>query len=122
MSNDMDKTSSDNLEMSHSNEELAFNIALCARVRMLRESLDWSAEIMAEALGVPAARYRKYENRTNLPHYLIPRFARLTGYSVEYVLTGREPGRNADRHRADQDASSASRRDPRLPRRTAGGH
>lgn len=108
--------------MSHSNEELDFNIALCARVRTLRESLDWSAEIMAEALGVPAARYRKYEKRTNLPHYLIPRFARLTGYSVEYVLTGREPGRHADRHRADQAAPSASRRDQRLPRRTAGGH
>jgi transcriptional regulator with XRE-family HTH domain len=118
----MDRTSSDNPTMSHSNEELAFNIALCARVRTLRESLDWSAEIMAEALGVPAPRYRKYEKRTNLPHYLIPRFARLTGYSVEYVLTGREPGRHTDRHRGDEAAPSASQPDQRLPRRTAGGH
>lgn len=44
---------------------------------------------MATALGVPAERYRKYEYRTPLPHYLVERFALIVGREIEYVLTGK---------------------------------
>lgn len=68
------------------NEEARFNDALCARVHRLRNERGWTAQQMATALGVPADRYRKYEYRSPLPHYL--RFALIVGRDIEYVLTG----------------------------------
>jgi hypothetical protein len=76
------------------NEELKFNDALCARVHRLREQRGWTAAQMATALGVPAERYRKYEYRSPLPHYLIERFALIVGRDVEYVLTGNRVARS----------------------------
>jgi transcriptional regulator with XRE-family HTH domain len=72
------------------NDERLFNEALGARVAGLRKEKDWTAEQMAIALGIPAARYRKYEGRTPLPGYLIPRLAAITSRTVEYILTGRD--------------------------------
>lgn len=69
--------------------ERAFNEAYRARIRAIREELDWTADNMAKALGVPADRYRKYESRSNMPHYLIERFALITRKDINYVLTGR---------------------------------
>lgn len=36
----------------------------------------------ATFMGVSYARYAKYETRSPLPHYLIPKFCKLTGTSV----------------------------------------
>lgn len=44
---------------------------------------------MATALGVPAERYRKWEYRSPMPHYLFERFALIVGRDIEYVLTGK---------------------------------
>lgn len=44
---------------------------------------------MATALGVPPDRYRKYEYRSPLPHYLIERFVLIVGRDIEFVLTGK---------------------------------
>lgn len=65
-----------------------FNDAFLKRIKRLREERGWSAERMAKALGVPAERYRKYESRTPLPHYLIEPFAILVDRDILYVLTG----------------------------------
>ena len=70
-------------------EEQEFTEALLARVHKLRSEHGYTAEQMAIALGIPAERYRKYEKRTPLPHYLIERFAVIVGRDVEYVLTGK---------------------------------
>jgi transcriptional regulator with XRE-family HTH domain len=70
------------------NEEARFNDALCARVHRLRNARGWTAQQMATALGVPADRYRKYEYRSPLPHYLIERFALIVGRDIDFVLTG----------------------------------
>ena len=70
-------------------DEARFNEALCARVHRLRNERGWTSAQMAMALGVPPDRYRKYEYRSPLPHYLIERFALIVGREVEYVLTGR---------------------------------
>lgn len=70
------------------NEEAIFNDALCARVHRLRNERGMTAMEMATVLGVPAERYRKYEYRSPLPHYLLKKFALIVGRDIEYVLTG----------------------------------
>jgi len=86
----MDSWSSKIIRMSIENEQLLFENALCARVKRLREEREWTAEQMGVALGIPPERYRKYENRSPIPHYLIPRFSQIVDRTVEYVLTGKE--------------------------------
>jgi transcriptional regulator with XRE-family HTH domain len=71
-------------------EEKEFEDAFAARIKELRKGKDWSAEKMAHTLGIPAERYRKYEQRKGLPSYLIPRFANIVDRSIEYVLTGKD--------------------------------
>lgn len=71
------------------NDEALFNEAMIARVHRLRNERGWTAQQMATALGVPAERYRKYEYRTPLPHYLVERFALIVGRDMEYILTGK---------------------------------
>jgi transcriptional regulator with XRE-family HTH domain len=71
------------------NREAQFNEALCARTHRLRNERGWTAEQMATALGVPPDRYRKYEYRSPLPHYLIAQFAVIVGRDIEYILTGK---------------------------------
>lgn len=73
-----------------SNEQLMFENALCARVKRLREEKGWTAEQMGIALGIPPERYRKYESRSPIPQYLIPRFAAVVDRSIEYILTGKD--------------------------------
>jgi transcriptional regulator with XRE-family HTH domain len=75
--------------MANDNEEAMFNEALIARTHRLRNERGWSAAQMATALGIPAERYRKYEYRTPLPHYLLERFALIVGRDVEYLLFGK---------------------------------
>jgi transcriptional regulator with XRE-family HTH domain len=69
--------------------EAKFNDALCARVKALREGRGWTQDQMATALGIPYDRYRKYEYRTPIPHYLIEQFAEIVDRDIEYVLTGK---------------------------------
>lgn len=69
--------------------EAEFNDRLCARVARLRDERGWTQAQMATALGVPFERYKKYETRSPLPHYLIPRFAQHVDRDVAYILTGR---------------------------------
>lgn len=76
--------------MDSQSTETQFIQALCARVRALRDSKGWTAEDMAMALGIPADRYRKYETRSPLPHFLIPKLALIVDRSVELILTGRD--------------------------------
>jgi hypothetical protein len=81
-----------NVRMAY-DREAEFNEALCARVKLLRDERDWTQEQMATALGIPYDRYRKYEYRTPIPHYLIEQFAEIVGRDIEYVLTGKSAAR-----------------------------
>jgi transcriptional regulator with XRE-family HTH domain len=78
----------DNPRMPGMDDEAFFNDQYCARLRRLRDDLGWTAEQMAVRLGIPADRYRKYEVRSPMPPYLIPRFAAVVNRSVAFVLTG----------------------------------
>jgi DNA-binding XRE family transcriptional regulator len=75
--------------MTDDNLEFVFNSELCARTKALREATGMTGEQMAIVLGVPVERYRKYENRSPLPSYLMQRFAITVGTSLEYLLTGK---------------------------------
>lgn len=75
--------------MGIANDQLEFENSFCARVKELRIAKGWTAEQMANVLGIPADRYRKYESRSPLPQYLIPRFALVVDRPAEYVLTGK---------------------------------
>ncbi len=79
--------------MPDPNEELLFNNSLCGRVKSLRTERGWTADQMATALGVPADRYRKYETRSPLPAYLMPRFCLLAQCEFDYLLTGKRARR-----------------------------
>lgn len=69
--------------------EQEFNEAYIARIKRLREERGWTSEQMATALGVPPDRYRKYEYRSLLPHYLIEQFAQIVDRDVAYIVTGK---------------------------------
>lgn len=65
-----------------------FVAELCARVARLRTERGWTQQEMAAALGIPFERYKKYENRSAMPPYLIPRFALQVNRDIGYILTG----------------------------------
>jgi transcriptional regulator with XRE-family HTH domain len=67
------------------------------RIRALRGGKAWTAEQMANALGVQPATYRKYETENMMPHYLIERFALIKGRSIEYIFTGKDAAGRAPR-------------------------
>lgn len=70
-------------------DEFIFNNAYCERVKRFREETGMTAAQMADLLGVPAERYRKYETRSPLPPYLVERFCRIVGWDVEHLLIGK---------------------------------
>lgn len=75
--------------MLDADSEAAFNAALCARVRQVREERAWTQEKMADLLNIPVERYRKYEKRSPIPMYLVPRLSALTDTEVEWLVTGK---------------------------------
>lgn len=64
--------------------------AYCKRLRQLREDHDYKTpDDFAKAIHVPKDRYKKYESRTPLPPWLIPRVCVVLEIPVWYLLTGR---------------------------------
>lgn len=76
--------------MADENEELAFSKSFLERTRQLRNSRGWSQGFVADALGIPLERYKKYEQRSLLPHYLIEKFCTLHGCDVHFLITGKQ--------------------------------
>lgn len=74
-------------------EEFIFNNDYCGRVKRFREETNMSAADMAELLDIPADRYRKYENRSPMPVYLIAKFCRIIGCDLEHLILGKPRGR-----------------------------
>lgn len=89
VSKDLRRSFRHNLSMPVWNEELEFNEQFQARIRGMREAREWTAAQMATALGIPADNYRKYETRSMMPHYLLPRLAQIHDCDLEYLLTGK---------------------------------
>lgn len=73
--------------------ESALAQAYIRRVRDLRIARDFSQKQMADALGISVDRYKKYENRSVLPPYLLDRFAAIVQRDIDYIVTGRARSR-----------------------------
>jgi transcriptional regulator with XRE-family HTH domain len=74
--------------MAVDNSELDFNSGFVRRVKEAREAMGWTQAFMAHSLGIPFERYKKYEQRSPLPHYLVAKFCELTGSDIHYLMTG----------------------------------
>lgn len=70
-------------------KEFIFNNEYCERVKRFRGETNMSAEEMANLLGIPPDRYRKYESRSPMPVYLIPDFCRIVGCDLEHLILGK---------------------------------
>lgn len=69
-----------------------FNSALRERLRELRSASGLSQAAMAKRLGLERDTYAKYENRSPLPHELLPKASAILGVSLGFLLTGRDNG------------------------------
>lgn len=65
--------------------------AFCARVAELRARRGFTQHQMAESLGIPLERYKKYENRTPLPHMLVHRFCLNVNCNVDELFAVDRP-------------------------------
>lgn len=72
-----------------------FHADFLARIKTLREERGLTQAEMATALGILLEAYKKYEQRSLLPHNLVERFALIVGKDVNYVMTGKEDKRRA---------------------------
>lgn len=61
------------------------------RTRAVRERAFATQAQMAIALGIPAERYKKYEQRTPLPHSLIPRFCLIARITIAELFDVDKP-------------------------------
>lgn len=53
----------------------------------LRKRKGWTQQEMATAIGISLENYRKYENRSLLPHRLVPAFCLVTGITEGELYT-----------------------------------
>lgn len=74
------------------NDEDSFNSAFHERLRAARDAVGLKQSEVAEALNIPLERYKKYEQRSQMPLYLIGPFCELTGEDLAYLLTGKRQG------------------------------
>lgn len=61
---------------------------LAQRTKALREARGLTQQEMADFLGIKWETYKKYENRSPIPHHLIPKFCTLVGTDPNYLITG----------------------------------
>lgn len=71
----------------------AFVAAFLGRTKFAREARDISQQEMAELLGIDQGTYKQYEARSPLPHWIVPRFCKITGIDPTWLYTdnGRAP-------------------------------
>ena len=74
--------------MASSQTVSKFNQSLCDRLKRARSDANYTQEEFAQMLGISVERYRKYENRSPLPVYLIPEVCEILGLDSWFVLTG----------------------------------
>lgn len=73
----------------------SYKAAFFKRVRAARMRFTENPPEMAKALGVPRDTYYRYEERTMLPHHLIPRFCELCDVTVDWLMLGPSASRPA---------------------------
>lgn len=81
--------------MAISPSQREFEDQLRKRVKRLRGARTQLQ--MATLLEIEFEAYKKYETRSPLPQYLIPKFAMIVGCDIAYLLTGKSEGSAARR-------------------------
>lgn len=104
VSRDVKKCFLHNGGMVAPSEQQEFEQQLRERLARLRNERRWSQQQMATALAIPFERYKKYETRSVLPLYLVPRLALMVDRSIAYVLTGREEAQRQPGYRLPEAA------------------
>jgi transcriptional regulator with XRE-family HTH domain len=96
---------SENLGMMTPESELRWRYI--RRIAELRDARGMTQQEMADALGIPLERYKKYEQRSVLPPWYLDRFAAVIGKDIGFVVTGRTSrGPRAARNSADRERGS----------------
>lgn len=73
--------------MARPPEKERFDEGFVLRTRRARKTAGLTQDEMAEALGISKYTYPKYESRSPLPHYLVPRFLLLTGATADELFS-----------------------------------
>ena len=89
-----------------------FNAAMCRRLKDARKAAGETQASFADKLGITMEAYRKNENRSPLPHYLIPRACRELGMDSWYFLTGQFRQPHDDQEAKEQTLSRQRRQSP----------
>ncbi|MCK1518375.1 helix-turn-helix domain-containing protein [Bradyrhizobium sp. 190] len=84
--------------MAISETEAQFKQLFADRVRTARAATGLKQWQVAELLGIPQDKYKEYEGRSLLPHYLIGRFCLVCRADLGWLMTGkgRKPLGNSD--------------------------
>ena len=77
------------VRMAESDEEAQFKHEFTARIAQARIARGWKQWQAAEAMGIPQDKYKQYEGRSLMPHYLIGRFCLVTRIDPIWLMTGR---------------------------------
>lgn len=85
--------------------------AFLARVRQARDARGYTQAEIAKLLNdMPQSKYEKYENRSLLPHDLVPLFCLATGVDVHWLFTGQHRKQKVAPEQAEPAPTSARRR------------
>ena len=77
------------VRMADSDEEVQFKQEFMQRIAQARIARGWKQWQAAEAMGIPQDKYKQYEGRSLMPHYLIGRFCLVTRVDPVWLMTGR---------------------------------
>lgn len=72
--------------MSRAVTPTSFKRDFCERLKAARVMANYDQVTLAEALGISANTYGKYERRSLLPHYLIPKVCALLGITADQLF------------------------------------
>jgi DNA-binding transcriptional regulator YiaG len=79
------------VRMTEAETEAQFRQLFTRRVKDARESAGMKQWQIAELLGIPREKYKHYEGRSLLPHYLVGRFCMLCRVDPAWLMTGKKP-------------------------------
>jgi hypothetical protein len=77
------------VRMTESETEAQFKQSFTERVKVARVATGLKQWQVAELLGIPQDKYKQYEGRSLLPHYLIGRFCIVTRVDPVWLMTGK---------------------------------
>jgi DNA-binding XRE family transcriptional regulator len=89
LSLDADLSLGHTVHMSEHDQEALYKQEFMRRIAEARIARGWKQWQAAEALGMSQDKYKQYETRSLLPHYLIPRFCLVMRIDPEWLVTGK---------------------------------